>query len=349
MFSSYQLTGSFTMPGATVAFDSLPDGRIITIVGTSVFRETSSGSRSFTNLGTIVGDIPSYGVAFLRASPDGTRIAVGNNGGVSFGNFQVGLFTVASLNGATTGTWFPANHFDAAWVDNQYLALTAGDFGSPSSVSVLDTKSPNPASPSNVTVVDSIGGASGGIAFDAAGNLYSANGSAYTGGLSGTGAVYAIRSASWRGALSGGTPVHFDTQGIPIVDLLTGDPLGFDSAGDLVVGGGNKFTAPFDDNYFAIVRANAVAQALAGAGLISTSDTSKVMKLDPDLVATDDTYAVNVNRARSEIYATADGSTTYVYHGTPPASVPALPPAILALLGVVLVLAGGRLVRDRRA
>jgi hypothetical protein len=160
--------------------------------------------------------------------------------------------------------------------------------------------------------------------------------------------VYAIPSATWRAALSSGTPVHFETQGIPIVDLLSGDPLGFDSASDLVVGGGNSFSQPADTNYFAIVRASAIAQALAGGGLIATSDTSKVMKLDPDPAA-GSFYAVNVNRARLEVYAAPSGSTTaYVYRGAA-ASVPALPPAIVALLGLALLLAGGKLVRDRRA
>jgi hypothetical protein len=58
---------------------------------------------------------------------------------------------------------------------------------------------------------------------------------------------------------------------------------------------------------------------------------------------------VNVNRARAEIYAAPGGSTAYVYRGTVPAPVPALPPAVLALLGLGLLLAGGRVVRDRDA
>ena len=151
----------------------------------SVFRETAPGSRAFTNLGVLPGaDVPSFGVAFVRVSPDGSKIAVGNNGGASFGNFQVGVFTIASL----TGTWFSANHFDAAWIDNRFVAITAGSFGSPSFVTALDSSSPNPASPSNVTIVDDIGGASGGVALDGAGNLYAVNGFA-SGGPSSTGAV----------------------------------------------------------------------------------------------------------------------------------------------------------------
>jgi hypothetical protein len=342
-FSGYQPAGSFSLPGSTVSFDALPDGRIITVVQSTVFRETAPGSRVFVSLGALPGaDIASFGTAFVRVSPDGTKIAVGNNGGASFSNFQVGVFTVASL----TGAWFSANHFDGAWIDNRFVAITAGDFGSPSFVTALDTTSPNPASPSNLIIVDNIGGASGGVAFDGAGNLYAANGFA-SAGPSLTGAVYAITSPSWHAALSSGVPVNFETHGIPIVDLLSGDPLGFDAAGDLVVGGGNSFSTPPDSNYFAIVRASAVLQALGGGGTIATSDSTKVMKLDPDPAA-GSFYAVGVNRARTEVYAVPGGSTTaFVYRSTPVA-VPGLPPAGVALLALALALAGGRLARSKQ-
>src|SRR5262249_41363652 len=151
---------------------------------------------------------------------DGARIAVGNNGGASFANFQVGVFAVANL----AGTWFNANHFDGEWMDNRFVALSAGAFGLPAFVSALDTTSANPASPSNAVIVSNIGGASGGIAFDNGANLYAANGFAGS-GPSGTGAIYAVMAPAWREALRTGVPVNFETQGIPIADLLSGDPL----------------------------------------------------------------------------------------------------------------------------
>lgn len=344
-FSDYQAAGSFSLPGSTVSFDALPDGRLVTVVAATVFRETTSGSRTFQSLGALPGaDIAGFGSAFVRVSPDGTRIAVGNNGGASFGNFQVGVFAIATL----TGSWFAANHFDAEWIDNRYVALSAGDFGSPSEITALDTLSANPASPSNPTIVANIGGASGGVSFDGAGNLYAANGfDLASGGASTTGSIYAIPSASWLAALNTGTPVNFEAQGIPIADILSGSPLGFDAAGDLFVGGGDSFAVTPDDNYFAIVRASAIFQALGGGGAVATNDPTRVRKLDPDAPA-GSFYTLAVNRARSEIYAVPGGSTTAFVYRAPPAAVPALSTWAAILLAIALALVGARSARRNR-
>jgi hypothetical protein len=342
-FSDYQPSGSFSLPAAGALFDVGPDGRVVALVGSTVYRETASGSRAFAGVGTLAGaDMPSFGPAFVRVSPDGQRIAVGNNGGVSGGNFQVGVFTFATLS----GTWFDANHFDAAWIDNRYVALSAGSFGSQAFVTALDTTSALPTAPVNPTLVSNVGDASGGIAFDATGNLYTANGFQTTGPI-GTGAVYAVTHAAWSAALAGGPPVNFQLQGIPIVELLSGSPLGFDAAGDLLVGGGNSFATVPDDNYFAIVRASAVAAALAGGGMVSTSDPTRVRKLDPDPGA-GSVYGVAANRARGEIYAVNFGSqTAYAFKAVPPV-VPATPAWATAALAALLLAVGSRRLRALR-
>jgi hypothetical protein len=351
VFSSYQLVGSFQLPGTTVAFDAQPDGRLVTVVVQTtpvvqaiVYRETAAGSGVFTSLGALPGaDVPSFGAAFVRVSPDGTRIAVGNNGGATFANFQVGVFTLPGFVGA----WFNANHLDGAWIDNRFIALSAGNFGSPSFVTVLDTSSPMPANPSNPTVVSNIGGASGGVALDGAGNLYTADGF-QLGGPSATGAVYAGRSATWRAAHTSGVPVNFETQGIPIINLLSGSPIVFDAGGDLVVGGGNTMSQPPDENYFGIVRAAAVQQALAGGGTIPPGDPTKVMKLDPDPQA-GSFYAAVANRPLQEVVAVPSGSTTAYVFRSSPVTVPALPPWSLALLLGALGGGGWLAARRRRA
>jgi hypothetical protein len=130
----------------------LADGRIVTLVDDTVFTESASGSAIFNALGTLAGaDVSpgAFATAFVRVSPDGSRIAVGNNGGVSFGNFQVGVFDLNGLNGG----WYPADHFDAAWIDNQQLALTGGTFGQPARVIALDTVSPF-ATPTIQTLIE---------------------------------------------------------------------------------------------------------------------------------------------------------------------------------------------------
>jgi hypothetical protein len=346
-FSSYTLQSTFALPGANPVFDILPDGRVVVVgmAGTTanVYLETASGSHTFALTGALPSaDFSSFGAAFVRASPNGAQVAVGNNGGNSFGNFQVGVFSLPGLS----GKWFNANHFDARWIDNRYVAISAGT-SSAGIVTALDSTSASTSSPSNVTLVDSIGGASGGIAFDSAGNMFTSDGFK-SAGPSVTGEVMAIPSSAWHAALAGGTPVHFETQGIPIVALLSASPIGFDSAGNLVVGGSNSFGSPPDDNYFAIVHAPAVAAALAGGGLINTSDPSKVRKLDPDTSSSTSSYAVGANTVRGELYAVPFGSTT-VYDFGAPANAPALPGAAIGALAIGLALVGAMPRRRRTA
>ncbi|MHC4091325.1 MAG: hypothetical protein ACYSVY_13800, partial [Planctomycetota bacterium] len=209
VFEAYTLTGSFELPAGAGEFDVLPDGRLITVAEETVYLESAVGSRAFAAHATLPDvDFPSFGPAFVRASPDGTKLAVGNNGGASFTNYRVGVFDLDTW----AGDWFSASHFDGQWYDDSSLGLTAGEFGQPSVVTVLDTSSADPANPTNTTVVGNIGGASAGVAFDPLGNLYTGNGFAGA-GPSGTGAVKYFDHSSWTAALTGGSPVDFEADG----------------------------------------------------------------------------------------------------------------------------------------
>lgn len=297
-FSRYQNIGSFSLPAGSVMFDALPDGRVITLSGLTVYKETAPASRDFVPAGNLTGaDFPSFGAAFLRVSPDGTRFAVGNNGGSSFATFRVGVFAVSNLS----GSWFAAAHYDAAWVDDHRLAITAGDFGSPAYVTVLDTNSPNPLAPDNRTIITGIGGSSGGVAFDAQGNLFTGNG--FTGdGPSGTGAIKAFSSSSWESAYAGGAALTFETQGTLVADVLSASPLDFDAEGNLLVGGGD-FSETSETDYVALVRAAAIASALAGQGAANTNDPSQVRKLDPDAANDFNFFFTASNTALARVYA----------------------------------------------
>ncbi len=75
-FSSYQLTGSFSLPAAA-PFDMLADGRLVTVAGADVYAESALGARSFTMLGELSDmDVSAYGAAFVRVSPDGTKLVI---------------------------------------------------------------------------------------------------------------------------------------------------------------------------------------------------------------------------------------------------------------------------------
>ena len=323
-FADYTLAGSFSLPASGV-YDVLGDGRLIALDGADVYVESGVQSRTFEYLGTLpAADMPDpqyMGPAFVRVSPDGTRIAVGNNGGLTWTNYQVGVFSINGL----TGDWFTADHYEAEWVDDTNLSLTAGTFG-PTAVTVLDTSS-NPSSPTNPTVVTNIGGCSAGITFDALGNLYTGNGFAF-GGPSDTGWVKGFSYSAWSGALSGGPIVDFETDGELVADLLSAATLGFDAEGNLYVGGGDLYGGT-DNNYAGLVSSDAVSDALAGLGAADPLDPSEVRKFDPD-AGSGSSYDVNYNAITGEMYL-REGSSVYAYVVPEPAT------AALLVMGMMLV------------
>jgi len=337
-FPGYQYLHAFNLPAGASVFDVLNDGRLILLVGADVHVEAAAGSHDFAQAGTLpAADFPSFGAAFIRLSPNGSRIAVGNNGGSSFSNYQVGIFDADTL----AGVWFVAGHFDAEWIDNSRLALTAGDFVNPSVVTVLDTTSPNPLVPVNITIVDNIGGASGGIAFDSEGNLYTGNGF-QTSGPSGTGAVMAFPRASWMGALGGGPPLDFETDGVLIVDVLSASPLAFDGNGNLIVGGGD-FSSGTDYDFVALIRASAVTDALNGGGAVDPVNPAELWRLDPDPANDFNFYSATSDPTLHRLYVRDGGGPIHSYVDV--SAIPALSQWGLTSMILLLMTAGTLIIR----
>jgi hypothetical protein len=241
--------------GPTV-FENLADGRLIAVstlladpddfVGTpELYVESSVGSHDFL----YVGDLPldtgaswsAFGGAFLEVSPDGSRIAIGDN---DFGSPRVGVVDTADLLdvGQWVGNpidWYPVPHFAASWWDNQHLAISAAaPVGS--QVTFLDTNSPT-TTPTNPAVISNIGGASAGVSFDADGNLYTGNGYDTVVGGSETGTIKRFEAADWTAAWVGATVVDFETETTVIDTILSAGGLDFDAEGNMIVGGGDLF------------------------------------------------------------------------------------------------------------
>ncbi|MCO6438773.1 MAG: hypothetical protein J5J06_16890 [Phycisphaerae bacterium] len=312
-FDGYHLTGSFTLPPGTSTFDVHPDGRIFSLAGATLYAESQAGSRLFNPLGQLPqADISSFGAGFLRFSPDGEAFAVGNGGGSSFTNDQVGVFETATLD----GRWLSASHFDAQWSDAKNLALTAGEFGQPAYVSLLDTASADPVHPVNPIVVEAVGGASGGIAFDTAGNLYTSNGFATT-GPSGTGEIRYFPFADWQDAVDAGNPLDFENDGATVADTLSAAPMVFDGEGNLLIGGGDYFGTDID--FAALIRGDVVLRAASGGAPADPADAGELRRLDPDDLSDLNVYDVNYNLPRGELLL-RDGDTVYVYAVPEPAS-----------------------------
>lgn len=315
--------GSFGVAGA-----ALPDGRLLMVTGNSVFLERSVGAGAFDEVAVF--DAGETGgatdPAFIEVSPGGTRIAVGAGFGrpvAVFGFDALGTPDAPSvLSSGSAAAYFDVGHFDAAWLDESSLALTAGEFGQPAFVSLLDTTS-DPLNPQNRVVVSGIAGASSGVAFDGAGRLFTGNGFA-DGSGSDTGWIRAFESSEWMGG------ADFETGGTLIGDVLSAASLAFDADGNLAVGGGDFGT--FDAGYLGVIHGAAIAGALGGGGPIDGGDPSQLLRLDPrgDGFGY---FGAAYNGFTGELYI-ADGTTWY-------ATVPA--PA-----GATVMLGGGLLAAGRR-
>lgn len=340
-FEAYRLGGSFQLPAGASAFDVMPDGRIVTLVGANLYAETAPHSHTFQSLGLLPGaDIPSFGAAFLRISADGTMLAIGNNGGANFNNYRVGIFTVSGL----TGNWFAASHYDAVWISATQLAISGGDFGDPI-ITILDVTSPNPNSPDNRIIIDNIGDASGGIAFDGAGRLFTGNGF-QSGGPVGTGVIKSFTQAAWMTAYTSGIPINFQASGVNIIDILSASPLGFDRHGNILIGGGDFNTAGQFD-YVALVKASAVQSAAAGNGPVNIEDISVVRRLDPDAASGGNFYTFAIDSGGDAFYIRDLGnSVVFAYFDA--TSIPAVGEWGLVMLSLAVLIAGSIALRSHR-
>ncbi|MCH7592380.1 MAG: hypothetical protein IH989_06345 [Planctomycetes bacterium] len=339
VFHRYSVVETFALPAGAGPMTVMPDGRVMTIVNDELFAEDAPGSRVFVTLGTLPGaDMPFFGAAFVAVSPDQTKVAVGNNGSSTYVDFSVGVFDLATLS----GDWFPVNHFLGTWLDNTRLVLADSDFFGGSTVTVLDTTSPDPGNPISTVIVQNIGGASGGFAFDAGGNLFVANGYSSF-GPSGTGAIKVFTKADVTAVLSGGLALDFEATGTLVLDILSGTPLGFDDEGNLFAGGGAD---PPDNGFLALTYGPAVAEAAAGMEPIDPADTLRVRRLDPDTALASNRYSAAFNPAQRELYVRdINQETVYVYADFN--DVPTVSQWGLASLALLMTTAGTLLVRFR--
>ncbi len=298
LFSQYYLTGSTVTRPAAESTDALADGRLLTLSGNALYIQSAVGLSTFTLGGTINGlTIPSYGSAFLKVSPDGTKVAIGGNSVPSL----IGVLDISTLNGGTlAATTFTVDHTDAEWVSNVSLAITS--FGK---VSILDTSN---AANTAKTVVSNIGGYSAGVTVDVAGNLYTGNGYdlGATAGLSETGWVKRFTAASIAAAMSGGSPVDFENGGTLVADLLSASSLHFDGDGNLLVGGGDYFGSG-DSGYIAVVSADAL---LEGKPVVSASSPVEDLRKFTGPGFAVDGNTVIYDPANNRIYVSRYGVTT---------------------------------------
>ncbi|MGB2987841.1 MAG: hypothetical protein WBE26_18385 [Phycisphaerae bacterium] len=334
VFDDFVLKGTFDLPSGADVFDVLTDGRIVVLAGADVYVETTAGSRDFALHGALPEPNLNPFAAFVRVSPDGTKMAVGDN------LDRVGIFEITTLS----GSWFTAFHFDAEWYDDTRLALSGADLDN---VTLLDITSPDPLDPINPVIIENINGAPAGIAFDSNGNLYTGNGLA-SGDPEETGEVRVFDHAAWTAVLEGGTPLDFFTNGTLVVDILSAASLGFDVEGNLHVGGGD-FIGGTDVDFAALVRASAVRDAIMGLGPADPNDPADVRQLDPDSDSTFNFYTVNYNSVTEELYLMDFGATRVYVYAAPSTDIPTVSEWGLVIMILSLLTVGTLTIRRRVA
>jgi hypothetical protein len=292
----YSLVGSF--PLQADAWDILPDGRVIALNGTTISAQSGPNQAAFATLGNLpAGSVASFGASFLRMSPDGQRLAVGDN---NFGpGARVHIVGLASLSpgGVATTQSVACPNFDAQWADNARLLITG--LGTSSSLFSLDA-----GTLATRTLVNNIGDGSGGITFrdDA---VYTGVGYDFTGATTGQ-----IRRFDLSALLASPTPTDF-SAGTNVATILSASSLGFDRFGNLLGGGADYSNFPDVLGYARVVDlSGGPSLTLAPAG-------------------TGTPYAVRFNSATDELLVVANG-TAYRY------AVPSAPTlGALALGGLI--------------
>lgn len=284
-----------------VAVDALPDGRLILATGDEVLLETSVGAGDYLTAAIIDASVLADPLdpGFLLASPSGDRIALGAGFAKPILIFDTSLLNTdqpAILTTANTAV-FNVNHFAGAWLDETSLAISAGDFGQPSFVSLLDVAG-DPASPTNPIIIDNIDGASAGVGVDDSGAIYTGNGFDFSPGAPGTSETGWIKRFSPSEWMSG---ADFESDGLLIADILSAGVLRFDRDGALIVGGGD-FDAG-DTGALAVIHADALDMAIQSGVAVDANDPAQVKRLDP-LGDGSGFYGAIFNSATDEILIT---------------------------------------------
>jgi len=305
----YQLVGTYQLPAGAGAFDALPDGRLMVMVGDSIVVQSAANAGAYAPAGSVpAGLIGSFGAAFLSVSPNGQTIAIGDNRAGS-GAQHVLLLDASALNtgGPTAPALVAAPNYHAHWADDSTLYVTGvADFSSPGVVTRIDV--PTITSATAWTVVTGINGASAGVVTDGT-HLYTANGFDFAPSVgSETGHVRAFSLSSLPTG-DAGLPVDFESSGVLVADVLSGSPLGMDPFGNLLAGGGD-----FDDGdsgYAAVVSAGMIALALAGGSPATGADGQMLAPAGAQF------YSAMFNRGTDELLVWAFGDPTVHRYAVP--------------------------------
>lgn len=311
----YTLVGSFPIPaGPWDVVPAGPDaGKLIAMQGDTVVLQSAVNGAGYAAVGSVAAEtVSGFGAAFVRVSPSGDRIAIGDNRFPGVQRVHVLDTGTLSTNGPSATVSVIAPNYEAAWASESTLYVTGAlDFSTKAGlwrVNVGPTLSAT-------QVVSDIGDASGGVAVHG-GRVYTGVGFDFAPAPNTTGV---IRSFD-LGALGAAASSVVFSSGAFVGDVLSALPLGFDAAGNLLVGGGDS--APENGHAAVIDLVSGARLNLAPAGA--------------------QFYGVRFNFVTNELLVSDAFGTGMVYRYAVPA------PGALGVIGLAGVIAARRRRRGAR-
>ncbi|MES1173147.1 MAG: hypothetical protein ABUL62_02370 [Myxococcales bacterium] len=312
---------SLTLPGSDLSFATSADvfsgniatkidgfalsGRFLAATGRTIYLQKNFGADLWLPVATIGAD-ETMDPCFLAISPNGKKIALGVGFYKPLIVFDTALLSVvAPLNLRTAAgvkIW-DENMYDGAWRGDRYLFINAAsDTGS--QIYAVDTEG---ATGAPIAILPDIPGASGGIAFDEAGDLVTGIGYGYADAP--TGELKIWPASVVDAALTGASLAYSTTGKVLIEGALSAASLGFDASGNLFVGGGDAFGNSGHYGYAGLISASAVQRVLAGGAIADSESAADYVKVQPDPCHNDDATNVWYAPSLGMLVVTANSSS----------------------------------------
>jgi len=264
-------------------------GRFLAATGRTIYLQKNFGADLWLPVATL-GPDDTMDPCFIKISPNGKKIALGVGFYKPLVIFDTSLLSVSAppnLRTASGVKIWDENMYDGAWGDDRYLFINAASAVAGSQIYAIDTDG---TTGTPIPILPDIPGASGGLAFDAAGDLVTGIGYAY--GDAPTGQLKIWPAAAVDAALTG-APLGYSSSGAVLIEgALSAASLGFDGSGNLFVGGGDAFGNSGHYGYAGLVSASAVQRVLAGGAIADPTAPADYVQVQPDPCHNDD--ATNV-------------------------------------------------------
>lgn len=305
---------NLTLPGSDLSYGTAADsfaadvttsvsgyplrGRFLAATGKDLFLQKNFGADVWLKVASVPENMDP---GFIRIAPGGAKIALGAGLYKPLYLFNSNALSVASppdLSSLSGVKIFEEIYFDAAWRGDRYLFINAGADNGGSEIYAVDSEG---STGRPIPILPDIPGASGGVAFDAAGDLVTGIGYGDH-----TGQLKIWSSASISAALQGTTLSYATTGNVLAEGALSAASLGFDAHGNLYVGGGDAFGESGHYGYAAVVTAAVVQRVLGGGALADPASSSDYFKVQPDPCHNDDATSVWYSSALGMLVVTAD-------------------------------------------